>query len=302
MLRRIGTSGFYTAAQRIEAVILADFVAEGVAKVAGPALGIAVTRDLSLFKLLGELEATLGKTGTALPERGRIEHLRDVRNLAQHRAEPPNAATAQRAAEDVEEFADRLTTAIWGLSFRALSRVSLVESEKLRSYLDHAARSLASGDRDQALAAIAYGAHMLRVLVADGPRWARRNWEHDLSALIIPSTSDARLRLSELGASIDALILEIELMRAGLSGPDYRWFRRLIPEVTYTMDGAGHLNYVEPGPSLDELNRALELLLDWALSADIPPRPIPPMSGLPWREITVPSGYPTTGKEGPLEG
>jgi HEPN domain-containing protein len=285
-----------TAGDRIQAVILADFVAESVAKITGSALHVTTPKDAPLSRILGDLGAELAARGVALLYRGRVEHLRDVRNLVQHRGEVPTEASAQRAADTVEDFASELCRTVWGIDFSTVTRTQWIDDDELRRFMQHGERALQTGDRDQALAAIAHALVRLRALLRELPTWARTRWQHDL-ADIFRSISDSRAqsRARDLGETIDELIAEVEAVRAGLVGPDYEWLRRLIPEPAEFLDGHSSISFPAPGPSIDELQRAHELLMDWILGSHLvhaPPLP-PQLDGREWHTVELPKGWPS---------
>lgn len=205
--------------------------------------------------MLGDLRSTLGGD---LLYADRIQHLREVRNLVQHRGEIPDRTTSARAADDVQDFATALCERTWGVAFRTLSRTAGIDDERLRLLMEHSERSLRSGGRDDALPALAHAYDRLRALARDQPAWLGRRWANELPrsfGLSFGSAGYSRVR--DFGEAMDDLSGQLATVRAGLAGADYEWFRRTIPQVRHI--GAGTLlSFPEPGPSAAELERAHE--------------------------------------------
>ena len=132
---------------RMETVILADFVAESVAKLAAQAIGLVVPKDASLPKVLGDLAKALHDRNETLQYDSRMRTLHDVRNLVQHRAEVPTPGVAERARTDVEDFAEELVSSVWRVSFRALSITDQIDDKGLRRAMEEGALALRNADR-----------------------------------------------------------------------------------------------------------------------------------------------------------
>lgn len=282
-----------TIGERMQAVILADFVAESIAKLAAEALNVPGLREAGLPKVLGDLDAELKRRGLPRLFRGRVPQLHDLRNLVQHHAEAPAEAAATGAAVSVEDFAHELCAAVWGLSFRELSRTQLIEDPELRSLMEHAAAAIQRADRDSAVGALAHAAARFRALLHRLPAWAQRRWSFDLPVVFrdlgLRPSNEGDLRT--LGETLDVLAAEHEDARAGLAGPDYVWFWRLVPELERYLDGHSEVTFPEPGPQVDELGRAYELLTDWIIEA-LPPIAPPTSDSQPWHVFSMNPGWP----------
>jgi hypothetical protein len=273
---------------RMEAIILLDFVAESLIKLAADALSLRWGRDDHVRSMLGALQAELERRNATLEYRSRIEKLREIRNLAQHRLIPPDDDTVAQSAADVTDFAANLTTRVWGVALDDLSQAEAVDDERFRHLLVTTERALGVGDAETAFIALVIAATELQQRIGwrDGRSGGYRGWAEELAS-VFTRTSDIADRMHTLGAAFEGVVADVEALGSGFSAREYRWFRATIPLAQQMVNGEYAIYFRKPHPSLPDLRRAFQLMLMWIQQTT----PLPERSGYGRATVADPNDF-----------
>lgn len=135
-------------ADRVAAVVQIDFAVETVLRAVLFDRDRRVARSDRFSELLDH--AGTAVYGGGLPRRSELEHVRSIRNAAQHEARVPTAVEAIECLVHARDALGLLAESAWGVDFLA-GDIDEIRSEKVRGHLTRAHAAVAANNGTEAM-------------------------------------------------------------------------------------------------------------------------------------------------------
>ncbi|MFC6159658.1 hypothetical protein [Kribbella jiaozuonensis] len=220
-----------TDADRVSAIVGFDFAAETVIRAvlfdAARYLDAKVDPKVQGFRPMLEAAAEAFRSdslATDVPGRPGLEHVRNIRNAAQHEARIPTLVEVHESRIYTKDAATEAVRLAWGVDFLAAD-IQAVRSAIVRGYLNSAVASEDAGDLAGAMgwlhAAFEHG------LTHGGENLVGPPIKADVLALAEPGRVDARGILADLQTSFRRLQVLGRLTAFGINVPTYLHWQRI---------------------------------------------------------------------------
>lgn len=200
--------------------------AESVLRVAVEHLNVSIKRDLAFSQILDAIDE---KTSAKVPYRSALNQLNTARVSFKHFGLEPKEQDAKKLRKDLEAFFPLFSSQYLNLDFETISLISLVGYRRAENFLRKAEASVEQGDFRLAVDSCAIALALCRQRM----RQSKRRINLD---------PFGRCKSPELRGLIDSIKTALEerdeildILMDGIALSDFKTFRQLAPQVTFTM-------------------------------------------------------------------
>jgi hypothetical protein len=251
---------------RIMALIGFDLTNETVLKAVVSAVDPSKTPSGDFQGIVNQADTVLTAAGLpAVPDRAKIQHVRTIRNDAQHKAKYPNDTDVSDCRTYTRDFLRQLISDVWNENFDLLSLVEVVQNTTIKGFLKEAEDELSKGNYKVAvvkcIAAMDWTFAKIRAsIVGRMPTSAR--------ALLVGDGFDQAAQSTEVYQAF--IRMQDIVMRSviGLEFPGYLRFKR-ITSTTAVISFAAAGNYTTRYRGHEPTVQETEYVLDFATNAII---------------------------------
>ena len=225
--------------------------------------------------------------GTLSGFRRQLNSLNQARVDAKHHGNTHTRSVILRHLEVAEQFANILTTSVFGLAIDEVSLIAFVGSDVARSHLSRALERYEGGD---IRGGMAYLRHSFEEVVRDFKERKRKSSTASMyrtSPSPRPSAMSARRegkevqRLAEWVENMDDWV---RILILGIDVRGYAYFRSHTPDIHYRLQGPPQANWKDvPEPTTQHFNRCFSFVLETALDM----REDDLVFWTPWQETRV---------------
>jgi hypothetical protein len=131
---------------RIFAVVGFDLANETVLKAVVSSLNPSKNLANDFQGVLSQAETELTAKSVTIPDKVKIQHVRTLRNDAQHKAKYPNESDVNDCRTYTRDFLTQTFFDVWGESFESISLVDIIQDATAKNLLAEAEQSFIKGD------------------------------------------------------------------------------------------------------------------------------------------------------------
>lgn len=267
----------YSAGARLLAVIGFDWAAEGMIKAVLTCFKVRPASLTSPFsQLIADADTQLQNAGFGkLPDSSRAEHIRKVRNAAQHDGRVPTEQEVVESQVHAADFLEAVCRHVWNTSFQSVSMANLVKSAAIRALLLQGGDDAEHGNYRAAIAAFGEAAAKA-VLVPQalllGPqidrydavmRSSRRFDPHDDSSALYYLYSD-----DQTPQALSMMQTTMLLSLLGSSLRDKTFFDSLTGHVAIMADGSASITNPKADPTESDAAFANQYAVNLAIRVE----------------------------------
>lgn len=136
---------------RIFAVIGFDLANETALKAVVSALSPTGNSSDTFQGVMNQAENEFTSRSLIFPDKVKAQHVRNLRNDAQHKAKYPNETDAGECRLYTYDFLTRIFFDVWRESFESMSMLDLIQNDKVKGYLTQAKDDLANNQLFEAM-------------------------------------------------------------------------------------------------------------------------------------------------------
>lgn len=138
---------------RIIAVVTFDLATETILKAVFSSLNPSKNPEKEFQGLVSSVESSLTPIGlSSLPDKVQIQHVRSIRNDAQHKAKYPTEIEVNDCRTYTRDFLEHLTIQVWNKNFDEISLIDLIQHPKIKELLVKAETYFKNGEYPEATA------------------------------------------------------------------------------------------------------------------------------------------------------
>jgi hypothetical protein len=131
---------------RIFAVVGFDLANETILKAVVAALNPTKQPANDFQSIVNQAESELNTRGTSIPDKVKIQHVRSLRNDAQHKAKYPNEAEVNDCRTYTRDFLMQTISDVWGESFESISLIDIIQDVEAKTLLLQAEKKFIEGE------------------------------------------------------------------------------------------------------------------------------------------------------------
>lgn len=131
---------------RIFAIVGFDLANETLLKVVVSALNPKKNITDNFQGVLSQAEEELNPKNITITDKVKIQHVRNLRNDAQHKAKYPNENDASDCRTYTRDFLTQIFFDVWGESFNSINLIDVVQNVKVKNLLSEAEQDLIKCD------------------------------------------------------------------------------------------------------------------------------------------------------------
>ncbi len=244
---------------RIMAVIGLDLSNETVLKavVGSVAPNKTIKNDFQHVLMQADEELVNAKL-PSVPDRVKIQHVRTLRNDAQHKAKYPNENDVSDCRTYTRDFLRQIILDVWGADFETLSLVDTIQHPKVKGYLQEAEIEFRNGNYQQAAIKAIAGYNWTISLTKTA---IMGRLPYDARAFLVTDGQDRQdesIQLFQLFKHMRNIIMRSVV---GISFTSYRRYHQLtesIGHVTFFQDGGYSAGVTTHSPDIKEAEYVLE--------------------------------------------
>lgn len=174
-----------------------------------------------------------------LPLTSQIDFINNARGKIKHHASVPSEEDAKRCQVYARDFVEQVTKEFLAIDFGSISRLILVENEKIRMLLEEAEKQLQGLDYLEALIHIKKAFYVARpsdhVYVSRDPFFSGFFLTSDLGELVnVTSLKDAITKLADKITDIEDNVVSVMM---GIDPIEFKRFEQITPELVFTVNG-----------------------------------------------------------------
>ncbi len=138
---------------RIMALIGFDLTNETILKAVVSAINSTVTPKNDFQAIVQQADNELVAAGLPLvPDKARIQHVRTLRNDAQHKAKYPNETDVSDCRTYTRDFLRQITLNVWNENFDSISLIDIIQNEITKNFLVEAESHKANKEFGESIA------------------------------------------------------------------------------------------------------------------------------------------------------
>jgi hypothetical protein len=248
---------------RIMALIGFDLTIETILKAIVSSLNAAVVPKSEFQAILQQADNELANAGLpAVPDKAKIQHVRTLRNDAQHKAKNPNDADVSDCRTYTRDFLVQMVSDVWGETFESLSLTEIINDYKVKGYLVEAEIALARSDYQEAIiksiAALSWTLSQIQnSIVGRIPYYTK--------AIVVTETFTGPQPSSEIFNVF--MHMRDLLMRSiiGLDLPSYLRYKRItrsVARLSFAADGSYWVNLEGHNPEINEADYVIQFAIN----------------------------------------
>ena len=137
---------------RIIAVVTFDLATETILKAVFSSLNPSKNPEKEFQGLVSSVESSLTPIGlSSLPDKVQIQHVRSIRNDAQHKAKYPTEIEVNDCRTYTRDFLEHITIQVWDKNFDEISLTDLIQHSKIKERLVEAEAHFKAGKYIEAI-------------------------------------------------------------------------------------------------------------------------------------------------------
>lgn len=251
---------------RIMALIGFDLTIESILKTVVSALNTAVVPKSEYQAIVQQADSELVNAGLlAVQDKAKIQHVRTLRNDAQHKAKYPNDTDVSDCRTYTRDFLTQIILNVWGENFESISLTDVINDPKVKGYLTEAEAELAKGDYRLAVVKAIAGmtwtiSHVKNSIVGKIP------W--NIRAFVVSGSSDRGEKSTEVFETFEHMRDMLMFSTIGVHFPSYLHYKRLtrsIALLAFAQAGNYTVRFKEHEPDVKEA----EYIIEFAVNAII---------------------------------
>jgi hypothetical protein len=254
---------------RIMAVIGLDLSNETVLK----AVVGAVARNKSIKndfqQIVKQADDALVLAGLPpIPDKIKIQHVRTLRNDAQHKAKYPNENDVSDCRTYTRDFLKQIILDVWGADFETLSLVDTIQNPKVKGYLLAAERELRTNNFNQA-AFEAISGYNWTISQTKASIMGRLPYE--AKAFLVTDNSKRQKESEQIFLLFKHMRDTIMRSLVGISFSSYRRYRQIteaIGHVSFYEDGGRSMGGTGYSPNIKEAEYVVEFVTNAVLQIE----------------------------------
>lgn len=263
MYQRALTQSFtrHNPVSSIFSVIEFDLANETVLKAVVIALDPTKNLSDSFQGIISQAENELSAKGITIPDKVKVQHVRTLRNDAQHKAKYPSEADVNDCRTYTRDFLSQTFQDVWGESFDLFSLVDAIQNTVALKHLKEAETDLSNSDFVMAVAKSIFAFEIMIGNLADS---FTNSIGYYIDAILVTET----FRSPEPNRDVfNALMKTRELVvfqTIGISPQDYLRFKRYTRfiHVAIMSDHSFHTNISGEKPIKEEAEYVMNFVTD----------------------------------------
>lgn len=137
---------------RIMSLITFDLANETALKAVVSVLDTSVVPKSDFQAIVQQADEKLINAGLpTVPDKARIQHIRTIRNDAQHKAKYPNETDVSDCRTYTRDFLRQLILNVWNENFDSISLIDLIKNEAVKTHLTEAESHLKNGQYGESI-------------------------------------------------------------------------------------------------------------------------------------------------------
>ena len=141
----------YSDVDRIFAVVGFDLANETVLKAVVSALNPSKNLSNDFPGIVTQAENELATHNVTIPDKVKIQHVRTLRNDAQHKAKYPNENDVNDCRTYTRDFLIQTFSDVWGESFDSISLIDVIQEVETKNHLMEATQDFVKSDYSQTI-------------------------------------------------------------------------------------------------------------------------------------------------------
>ncbi len=231
-------SSSFSIASKIVALICFDCSIETILKSVVGFLDSTKTPADSFQGVLTQCESLMSASGLGLiPDKANIQHIRSLRNDAQHKAKYPNDSDISDCRTYTRDFHNKLLNQLWGTSIERISLTDLIQHTEVKTFLVDAEAALSKGSIVESVEYASAGLTKTLDLVEEAIVGSTWTWNKAFVMADSFGTFEPDKDVLRAFRRMQDVLLHVSL---GINYADYMHYRQIAGYTYFTGDGKHH--------------------------------------------------------------
>jgi hypothetical protein len=203
-----------------------------------------------------------------VPDKIKIQHVRTLRNDAQHKAKYPNEHDVSDCRTYTRDFLKQIILDVWGEDFETLSLVDTIQNPKVKGYLQAAEIELRNGNYVQAAFEAISGYNWT---ISQTKASIMGRLPYDARAFLVTDGSERQKASEQIFQIFKHMRDTIMRSVVGISFSSYRRYRQItesIGHVTFFQDGGRSMGGKGYSPNVKEAEYVVEFATNAVLQIE----------------------------------
>ena len=246
---------------RIFSVVGFDLANETILKTVVSAINPAKNLSNDFQGILAQAEAELFPSGITIPDKVKIQHVRTLRNDAQHKAKYPNEVDVNDCRTYTRDFLAQTFLDVWGEPFDSFSLIDAIQNANAQKHLKEAESELTKPDYVMSVANSIYAFEIMISKIANS---FTDDISHSVDSIFVTETFKKPAPNRNVFRAFLKTRQLIAFQVAGINSQDYLRFVRYTRFINIANFGGGKFQTRISGinPTKEEAEFVLNFVTD----------------------------------------